>query len=49
MIFMAMDIISTHIATIGKSVEDNLEILQNLAQLRLVGFPVLLGVSRKSL
>ena len=32
----------------GKSVEHNLEILQNLPQLRLVGFPVLLGVSRKS-
>ena len=32
----------------GKTVADNLEILQNLAPIKALGFPVLLGVSRKS-
>ena len=32
----------------GKTVADNLLILENLAQLRALGFPILLGVSRKS-
>lgn len=32
----------------GKTVADNLEILQNLCKLKAMGFPVLLGISRKS-
>jgi dihydropteroate synthase len=32
----------------GKTVADNLEILQNLSQLKAFGFPLLLGISRKS-
>lgn len=32
----------------GKTVADNLEILQNLAHIKTLGFPLLLGVSRKS-
>jgi len=32
----------------GKTVADNIEILQNLHKLRALGFPVLVGVSRKS-
>lgn len=32
----------------GKIVDDNLEILQNLPRLKALGFPLLIGVSRKS-
>lgn len=32
----------------GKTVADNLEILQNLPQLKTLGFPLLFGISRKS-
>lgn len=32
----------------GKTVEDNLEILREIKQLQLIGFPVLVGISRKS-
>lgn len=32
----------------GKTVDDNLEILQNLPRLKALGFPLLIGVSRKS-
>lgn len=32
----------------GKTVADNLEIIHNLTKLRALGFPVLLGISRKS-
>jgi len=32
----------------GKSVADNLEIIHNLPQLKAMGFPLLLGISRKS-
>ena len=32
----------------GKTVADNLEIIQNLQVLKTIGFPILLGVSRKS-
>lgn len=32
----------------GKTVADNLEIIQNLPKLRALGFPLLIGVSRKS-
>lgn len=32
----------------GKTVDDNLEIIQNLPRIRALGFPLLVGVSRKS-
>lgn len=32
----------------GKTVDDNLKIIQNLAQLKALGFPLLVGISRKS-
>jgi dihydropteroate synthase len=32
----------------GKTVDDNLQILHNLQKLKALGFPVLLGISRKS-
>jgi len=32
----------------GKTIADNLEILHNLQELKAMGFPVLLGISRKS-
>ena len=32
----------------GKTYQDNLQVLQNLDQLRIIGRPILLGVSRKS-
>jgi dihydropteroate synthase len=32
----------------GKTVADNIEIIQNLQKLKRFGFPLLLGVSRKS-
>lgn len=32
----------------GKSVEDNLEIIRNISKLKTLGFPILIGISRKS-